>query len=355
MRSRCPIEQVRARAYNDPQFASAYRRGAADLGCYSMLVPPALGGGTVSGNGMVDAALLACTRGELLQPGPFVGTNVLAYAIGAAGSAGQRDEVLPSLLSGERTGTWALTASGREDEPWDGVWAVPSAAGYTLTGHKTGVQDVESDTWLLVTVGTAEGPAQFVISADTPGLRVTPLESLDVSRRFYEIDLDGVTVPTSAQLPAGGAAEDLISQQVAVAAVLTAAESVGAMEHDLAMAVQYAKDRIAFGRPIGSFQAIKHLLADSSLTLEMSSAAMTAAARHLGDVDDYARESASIAKAFVGDSGASLAQNCFQVFGGIGFTWEHDQHLYLRRLTSDAALFGSPRWHRERLCQLSGL
>jgi len=127
------------------------------------------------------------------------------------------------------------------------------------------------------------------------------------------------------------------------------------MDHDFEMTLRYAKDRIAFGRPIGSFQAIKHLLADMSLALEMSKAIVVAAARSLGTDDGYGLEAASMAKAFVGDSGVELAQNCFQIFGGIGFTWEHDQHLYLRRLTTDAALFGDPVWHRERLCQLSGL
>ncbi len=127
------------------------------------------------------------------------------------------------------------------------------------------------------------------------------------------------------------------------------------MDYELGLTVQYAKDRIAFGRPIGSFQGIKHPLADTSLNLEMSKAVTLAAARHLAAGDPYGVQAASMAKAFVGDCGIDLAQTCFQVFGGIGFTWEHDQHLYLRRLTSDAALYGDPTWHRERLCQLGAL
>jgi alkylation response protein AidB-like acyl-CoA dehydrogenase len=141
---------------------------------------------------------------------------------------------------------------------------------------------------------------------------------------------------------------------LALACVLTAAESVGAMDTDLTTAVTYAKERIAFGRPIGSFQAMKHLLADTSLALEMGKAVALSAARSVG-TDDYGLESASIAKALVAESGIELGQNCFQVFGGIGYTWEHDQHLFLRRITTDASLYGDPAWHRERLCQLSGL
>ena len=166
---------------------------------------------------------------------------------------------------------------------------------------------------------------------------------------------EGAQIPPSAVVGTSGKASDLVARQSAIASVLTAAESVGAMDHDFEMTLGYAKDRIAFGRPIGSFQAIKHLLADMSLALEMSKAITLAAAKSLGADDGYGLEAASMAKAFVGDAGVDLAQNCFQIFGGIGFTWEHDQHLYLRRITTDAALYGDPVWHRERLCQLSDL
>ena len=119
--------------------------------------------------------------------------------------------------------------------------------------------------------------------------------------------------------------------------------------------MQYAKDRIAFGRPIGSFQGVKHQLADTSLALEMSKAVTLAAARTVGAARRRRPERGSMAKAFVGDAGIELVQTCFQVFGGIGYTWEHDQHLYLRRITTDAGLFGDAAWHREHLCQLAGI
>jgi alkylation response protein AidB-like acyl-CoA dehydrogenase len=152
-----------------------------------------------------------------------------------------------------------------------------------------------------------------------------------------------------------GADGDLRARQLAIACTLIAAETVGAMDHDYTMTLQYAKDRIAFGRPIGSFQAVKHQLADTSLALEMSKAIALAAARTVGSDDDHGPEAASMAKAFVGEAGVDLVQTCFQVFGGIGYTWEHDQHLYLRRITTDAGLFGDAAWHREHLCQMAGL
>jgi alkylation response protein AidB-like acyl-CoA dehydrogenase len=119
--------------------------------------------------------------------------------------------------------------------------------------------------------------------------------------------------------------------------------------------VQYAKDRIAFGRPIGSFQAIKHLLVDASLSLELGKAVTLAAAQALGTEDEQAVQAASMAKALVGDTGIDVVQNCTQVFGGIGLTWEHDQHLFVRRVTTDASLYGDAVWHREHLCQLAGV
>ena len=224
-----------------------------------------------------------------------------------------------------------------------------------LSGAKTAVAEVEPGGWLLVTAAGPDGPVQAVVAADAPGVTVTPLESLDLSRRFAEVRFDGVAVAADAVLDGAGTAAQL-DRQLAVACTLLTAESVGAMDAELNMTVQYAKDRIAFGRPIGSFQAIKHVLADTSLAVEMSKAITLAAARTVGtDGDDYGPSAASMAKAYVGDAAIDLAQNCFQVFGGIGYTWEHDQHLYLRRLTTDAGLYGDASWHREHLCRLAGI
>jgi alkylation response protein AidB-like acyl-CoA dehydrogenase len=346
----CPLTQVRASTYRNAEFALTYRRRASELGWFSMLVPEELGGGNVSGNGVLDATLIAFERGRRLQPAPFVGTNVVAYALAQAGSPDHKAKVLPELTSGEASAAWLPLATA----PGQGFSATRTSSGYELSGRSTHVQDADSAAWLLVTAETDNGVIQALIDPTSAGLTVTRLDSLDITRDFAEVELDGFYVP-EADLLGDGDARELVERQLAVACVLTTAESVGAMDHDFEMALQYAKDRIAFGRPIGSFQAIKHLLADTSLMLEMSKAITLAAANSVGTDDGYGLEAASMAKAFVGDCGIDLAQNCFQVFGGIGFTWEHDQHLYLRRVTTDSALFGDPAWHRERLCHLSGL
>lgn len=353
MEQACPLTLIRDEAGRDQAFNDRYRRQAAELGWYSMLVPEALGGGCVSGNGALDAALIAYKRGEGLQPGAFVGTNVVAYAVTLAGTDQLRQEVLPKLVNGEVSGSWALASVGSNGQLGGGATAAPAAdGGLVISGRKTAVQDIEPASLLLVTCESPTGAVQVIVGADAPGVTVTPLESLDLSRRFADVQFDDVTVPASAVL---GTTEEQLNQQLALAALLTAAESVGAMHHEFEMTLQYAKDRIAFGRPIGSFQAVKHLLADTSLAVEISKAVVLAAARSLGSDDGYGPQAASIAKAQVGDAAIELAQNCFQVFGGIGYTWEHDQHLYLRRLTSDAGLYGDASWHREHLCQLSGL
>jgi alkylation response protein AidB-like acyl-CoA dehydrogenase len=328
--------------------SDGYRRRAADLGWFSLLVPEDDGGGSISGRNVLDACLVAFQRGRLLHPGAFVATNVAAQAIATAGDVPQRAAILPDLLSGSRAGTWVAPLAKE-------FRAVRDGGDYYVTGAARLIEDPGHDGIVVLTADTADGPTQFVMPADVPGLSIVPMDSLDISRQFVEICCAGAKVPESSVLGQPGAAAEASAQQLALACVLLTAESVGSMDFELAMTVQYAKERIAFGRPIGSFQAIKHLLADTSLALELAKACVVAAADHLDRGENYARSAASLTKFVVGENGRELAQNCFQVFGGIGFTWEHDQHRYLRRLCSDAALYGDPAWHRERLCQLGGI
>jgi alkylation response protein AidB-like acyl-CoA dehydrogenase len=343
------LSKVRARAFDDAHLAAEYRRGAADLGWFSLLVPEEFGGGRLSDNSVLDACLVAYQRGRLLQPGAFVATNVVARAVATVGSEQQRRATLPGLLTGALSAAWVA-------EPVPGVIeACRRNDTYRLSGRVRLIEDPGTDGIVLLTASTPDGPTQFLLSTEMPGLGIERVDSLDISRRFVEIHCPETEVPMTAVLGEPGAGAAAAAEQLALACVLLGAESVGAMDYELATTVQYAKDRVAFGRPIGSFQAIKHLLADTSLGLETAKSCVVAAAAHLDAADDYAQQAASIAKAIVGANGQDLVQNCFQVFGGIGFTWEHDQHLYLRRLSSDAALYGDPVWHREYLCQLGGL
>jgi len=355
IQSACPLTRVRGLGDDRADPGGNYRRRAAELGWFALLVPEEFGGGNVSVNGVLDAAIIAEERGRLLQPTAFVATDAVVSGLAMDGSPHQQAKLLPAIASGEATATWALADATGLLQSERGVQAHVHGAGFVLSGKSGLVQDADRSDWLLVTASSDAGPAQFVLPAGTPGLSVRRLDGLDLTRSFCEVSFDDVDLAGSALVGEFGQANAAIERQLQVAAVLTVAESVGAMSYDFELAVEYAKTRIAFGRPIGSFQAVKHLLADTSLLVETSKAMSVAAARAVGSNSPDAGEVASMAKAFVGDSGIDVAQNCLQVFGGIGYTWDHDQHLYLRRLTTDAALYGDPTWHRERICQLHDL
>ena len=347
--SELPIEATRA-LHDDPVgFDRGWLRSAAELGGFTMLGPEADGGGSVSGNGLIDATLIAEEIGRFVQPGPFIPMNVVASAIAANGTETQRQQFLPGIVSGDTVASWAFAAGDGNWELGAGLVARKTSDGFTLTGRRGYVQDAgEADVQLVA--ATLDGrPAQFLVPSTAPGVTVTPLACLDLSRRLAHLDLDGVQVGADARLGEGDATPAL-ERQLQIAVALVVAETVGAMDALFAMTVEYSKDRIAFGRPIGSFQALKHVMADDAMTLETCKAGATAAARAVQDQTDDAAEIVSMVAAYVGDMSDQLAQDCLQIHGGIGYTWEHDLHLLMRRIRTNAVLYGEPAWHRERVC-----
>jgi len=294
-------------------------------------------------------------RGRYLQPGSFIDTNVTVAALAADGSAKQREKVLPALVSGASAAAWAMADPAGDWSGSAGLECRPGENGYRLTGTKGFVIDAHTADWLLVTAAAPAGPAQFLPPAAAPGLTVQVMSGLDLTRTWCQVRFDDVLASPSDVLGTPGAAGPAISAQLQLACVLGVAETVGAMQYLFDLSVAYSKDRVAFGRPIGSFQALKHQLADTSLAVELSHACAAGAARAVQAGGDGAGEAASMAKALVGDAAVEVAHKSWQIFGGISYTWEHDFHLYLRRLTADASLYGSPAWHRERLCQLAGV
>jgi len=358
-----PIAKLRERAFDDDAFAAAYRRQAGELGWFSLVVPEEHGGGSVSGNGALDAALVAYTRGRLLQPVGFVGANVVAHAIATSGTGpdggAQRERALAALMAGDAPGAWVVGNLSGAPALDGAVDATPNrdgpdGDGWSLSGTAVMVEDADATAWLLVAAATPEGPAQLLVAPGTAGVSFAPVDGLDLSRRYADVTFTGAAIPASALVGAIGD-RAFGERLLALASTLTVAECVGAMHQELEMTVDYAKQRIAFGRPIGSFQAIKHLLADTSTMLEVSKAVALAAASQVGDDDPHAAQAASQAKAFVADAAMDQAQACFQVFGGISFTWEHDQHLFFRRITTGAEQFGNAGWHREHVCVLAGI
>jgi alkylation response protein AidB-like acyl-CoA dehydrogenase len=351
----CPLTEVRALADTDDGVATDYLRQVAELGWFAMLVPEEFGGGSISGEGLRDLAVIAEERGRGLQPGPFVSMNTVAYALARSGSADHRAAVLPSLVAGEAIASWAIADPNGAVTPGAAVEAVRDGDAWLLRGEAGLVQDGMLADWLLVTASGPDGLTQFLLPTSTPGLTIRRLASLDITQRFAAAALADVRVGDDALVGTPGTAVDDVNAQLDVAVVLSTAESVGAMDVLFEMARQYAIDRVAFGRPIGSFQAVKHQLADMSMGVEAARAISVQATRAVQAATDDASEIAGMAKAWVGETGIAVAQGCFQVFAGIGYTWEHDSHLFLRRLTMNSLLFGEPAWHRERICRIHGL
>jgi alkylation response protein AidB-like acyl-CoA dehydrogenase len=352
----CPLSTVRALSAEGVGVPAGYLEKGAGLGWFSTLVPDALDGGSISGDGLLDAAIVAEERGRALQPGAVTATNVVAQAVALGGTPAQQEAVLPRLMSGSAAAAWALAGPQGDWAPSAGVQVEREGDGFRLRGVKAFVQEAGDAEWILLDTAIDHLPIQLLVPRQAPGVEVVPLAGLDLTRRLYDVHLRDVHLPADAALLAGDESDDArVERSLQTGLVLSVAESVGAMDALFAMTVAYAKARTAFGRPIGSFQAVKHQLADLGLLVECSKAIALSAARAVQARAADAAETASIAKAFIGDSGIELSQGCLQVHGGIGYTWEYDLHLYLRRLASDAALLGDPTWHRERLCALRGL
>jgi alkylation response protein AidB-like acyl-CoA dehydrogenase len=355
IQAECPLPTVRQLAQRETALPDGYLRAAAELGWFAMLVPEEHGGGNISGEGLRDLAIVAEERGRGLQPGPFVSMNVAAWALAAAGSDAQQRDLLPRLCSGELVATWVPGDPAAAWVPGDAITATAVASEFLLSGSASLVQDGERADWLLITAGGPEGTSQFMVEAATPGITIEALVGHDITQHLARVSLREVKIRATSLVGTSGGGAAAAEHQLQLACVLSTAETVGAMDALFDMTRLYAIDRTAFGRPIGSFQAVKHQLADMSLSLEAGKAITAAAVKAVQESREDAGEIASMAKSWVGDTGIDIAQGCAQVFAGIGYTWEHDSHLFLRRITMNGLLFGQSDWHRERICRIHGL
>jgi alkylation response protein AidB-like acyl-CoA dehydrogenase len=320
-----------------------------------MLVPEQLGGGSLGG-GLIDLIIIAKEFGRLVSPGPLLPTNVVAAAVAQSGTDSQREALLPGMVEGDLVVAWALLEPG-------GVWRLEDMGllaerrgdDFVLRGVKAPVEAGAQADQVLVTARTAEGPTQFLVPADTPGLHLTPMQGLDLVRRFAELRFDDVVVPSSTLLGELGKAESDVERQLQIALVLQCAETVGAVDRLFETTLEYMFDRFSFGRPLASYQALKHRFADMKMWLEASHATADAAGHAVETRDDRADVLASVANSYIGDHSVHILQECIQMHGGMGVTWEHDAHLYLRRATQNRMLYGTPSEHRERIASRIGL
>jgi alkylation response protein AidB-like acyl-CoA dehydrogenase len=337
-----PLTRVRELADDPAGFDRAWWRKGAELGWTALLVPEELGGGTLSGQGLLDLALVAEEMGRLVSPGPLVPVNVTVAAI-VDGGATRHGTVLEALMSGESVAAWY----GGE-----GIQAERRGDGYLLTGTADLVEAAAEASHLLVTARTGDGLRQFLLPAATPGLGITRRDGLDLVRHHADLRLDGVHAGVESLVGEDADAGPAVERQRQIAVVLQSAETAGAIGRVFEFTTQWAADRYSFGRPLASYQVLKHRFADMKMWLEASHATVTAAARAVQDRAANAAELTSVAKAYIGDTAPALVQDCVQMHGGIGVTWEHDIHLYLRRVTVNQLTYGTPGEHRRRIADL---
>jgi alkylation response protein AidB-like acyl-CoA dehydrogenase len=327
---------------------------AGQLGLPGLVIPEKHGG---SGAGPVELALVCEEMGRALLCAPFFATAVLAaQTLLASGDEAAQEEFLPGIADGETIATLAVC----ED---DGAWSTGGVAtrarrsggsggsggsgdgyGYVLDGRKSFVIDGHTAGLLLVVARADGGPSLFAVRDDAEGLARRPLETLDPTRKQAALSLDAVPARL---IGAEGSAADVVAAALRVACVALAAEQVGGAQRCLDMSVEYANIRMQFGRPIGSFQAIKHMCADMLLEVESARSAAYYAAWAAQDGSDELPLLASLAKACCSEAYFRAAADNIQIHGGIGFTWEHDAHLYYRRAKSTELMLGTPAQHRE--------
>jgi alkylation response protein AidB-like acyl-CoA dehydrogenase len=350
-----PLTAIRQRPESGRAFTPDFWKRAAGLGWTSLLLPEPYGG-YASASPVLDLLVVSEEVGRVVGPGPLVPCNVVIEAIARCGSDDIRDNELPSLVDGSRTAAWAF---GEDGDCWSqtGMRARAERRGsdYCLRGTKVAVENADIADTFLVSVGMDDGPAQFLVPRDTPGLEVTTVTALDLTRRFGRVVLDDVVVPGSAQLVPDGKNGSQIDRQLILAVALQLADVAGMVDTVFASTVDYLQDRYAFGRPLASYQALKHRLADHKVTLEAILGVSTAVGRSLGADGGDEQVTASVGKAFVGDASLEILSDCAQLFGGIAMTWEHELHFFLRRATVNRVLYGSPSQHREILCDLAGI
>ena len=325
----------------------------ADLGWTALGIPEEYGGlGT-----FLDLVVVLEEAGRSLLPGPFFATMGLAVPVLLeAGTGQQKEAVLRRIASGEARATVALTEpAGRWDAEGIALGATRSGEGWRLDGTKLFVADAEVAGFTVVAARTRasgeEGVTLFLVEGRPPGMTVTPLKTLDMTRRWYQVGFDGVVLPPDAVMGAPDKGWTPLRRALDWGEAALCAEMVGGAQHVLETSVDYAKTRQQFGKPIGIYQAISHKLADMLLETESARSATYYAAWAV-DADAPDRSlAASIAKAYVSDAYRRAAGDGIQVHGGIGFTWEHDMHLYFKRAKSSEVTLGDATYHRELVAQ----
>jgi alkylation response protein AidB-like acyl-CoA dehydrogenase len=341
----CPPSLARAMMADATAHPPALWRALAELGVLGVLVPAEQGG---QGGSFLDLTVVLEEAGKSLVPEPFLATTLAQVAIARAATAAQCADVLPPLAAGERLAAFALPTDdgGGADLVTSTVETDPD--GWRIRGTVPFVLDAHVADTLVVPAHDENGVTLFAIDRTTAGVAVTEHRTVDLTRRLASLALD-VRVPVSALLGSRGAAAPVVAHVLRHARAALAVEAVGVAQRALDLSVAYANERQQFGRPIGSFQAVKHKCVDMMVGVETARSlayyAAWAVTENAPDVD----EAVAMAKAYASDVATTVTSEAIQVHGGIGFTWEHDIHLYHRRALAIAAAFGSGVELRDRV------
>jgi alkylation response protein AidB-like acyl-CoA dehydrogenase len=347
-----PLSRVRELHAAGISFDQDWWRRAAELGWTALLVPEELGGGSVSGDGFADLAMVAEQLGKTVAPGPlYPVSTVLAALVGCA----ERDShaaTIESLISGETVASWAVYEPGQSWAPHQpSLTATSTGSGYRIDGVKDRVEAGAQSDLLLVVARSDDGVRQFLVPTNASGVQVEPQQSIDLVKQYARVRFDGVAVESGAAVGSVAETAGLIDRQSQIAQVLQCAEVVGILQTVFDFTVAWALDRHTFGRPLASYQALKHRFADMKMWLEACRATTAAAVAAISAGAPDAGLSASIAKSYVGEMATEIVQGCVQMHGGIGVTWEHDLHVYLRRVALYRSMFGTPEEHNLRVYQ----
>jgi alkylation response protein AidB-like acyl-CoA dehydrogenase len=347
-----PLAAVRALMTTPSGYdAAVWKQAGAQLGLPGIAIPEDYGG---AGFTFVEQAIVLEELGRSLYCGPYFASAVLAAnALLCSADDTAKERYLPAVAAGELVATLAFA---EDDGHWDGtgaaLTATETAGEWRLSGYRALVLDGHTAGLVLAVARTQAGPSLFAVAGAAPGLTARPVPTLDQTRRLARIEFADVPAEL---VGVEGCAARTLARTLDRAAIALAAEQLGGAQAVLDMAVGYAKTREQFNRPIGSFQTIKHRCADLLLEIESTRAAVAYAAWAVADCSDEVPTLAPLTKAYASDTFSHAAGENIQIHGGIGFTWEHDAHLYFKRAAFDAQYLGDPAYHRERLAARIGI
>jgi alkylation response protein AidB-like acyl-CoA dehydrogenase len=312
-----------------------------------LIIPEEYGG---LGLGLVELAAVAEEMGRACLPSPFVSTVWAAALIARAGNEGQRNQYLDAISQGELKATVALLEESADWNP-DSVELRAELDGKNLrlSGRKEFVTDAEVADLIVCVARGANGLLLVPVERGAPGLEIIPLPTMDATRKLYAVQFNDVVVPAANALDYAPSVRAALDEAADIATVVLCAEMLGGMQWVLETSVEYAKTRQQFGKPIGVYQAVQHQCADMLLLAESARSATYYAAWVVQERLPQASLAVSVAKAYSSDAAREVGNRGVQVHGGIGFTWEHNIHLYYKRAKSSEVLFGDGNFHRERI------